>query len=404
MKQTTIILLTIYVLLLTHTSFSQPTDSLVSGQSQSQSDIIGNVRTILIDAFVQNDKQRVQELHRYLSENFDQDNYLTLFPAEKILLFAWSGDFKSMLYHIKEVDSIYIARMQTKITPISTNNFYKTLKNRVQQESDVIFSNLQSSFLTQEEKDFATIYLHYYLITDENYNTTVPIINTITRKFIKTYPNSEYIKLLDSYELKLSNWGWGYAMNFGYSAKTGDFSKYFHKNDGVMDLSIDATYKRVMANMGFSVAFGKVQEDIILSNDLVLPKNISASQINFYLSFGYRFFDNKRFILTPIAGIGCAWINPGSESERKENPSLEQFNYSYGLTTNIGIMTDIRFGRITRVPGQNFFYPSFFAMRLSYKFFHHNLKETPIHYNGNLHTITAGFSLYGKRIKSVKYK
>ncbi|MCL2728035.1 MAG: hypothetical protein FWD56_06605, partial [Bacteroidales bacterium] len=225
---------------------------------------------MLIDAFLQNDKQKVQELHQYLSENFDQNSYVTLFPFEKTLLFAWTGDFKNMLQYVKEVDSTYIAQMQIKIMPSSANNFYQTAKQRVQQEFEDILGNIQTSSLTQEEKDFAAIYLRYYLITDENYDTIVRTINTNTRKFVETYPQSEYIQSLDSYELRPSKWGSGIGINIGYATKTGAYSKSF-KNSASMDPYFEFAYNKIMTTMGVSVSFGEVREDIVISDDLVLP-------------------------------------------------------------------------------------------------------------------------------------
>lgn len=406
MKRTGMTFLVACMLLLAHTGFSQVNmESLVLSQPQSQMDIIGNTRAMLIDAFVQNDRQKVQELHRYLSENFDTDNYVTLFPIEKMLLFAWSGDFEKMLQYVKEADSAYIAQTETKIMPVSTNNFYQTLIKRVQQESNAILDNLQATSLTQEEKDFATLYLHYYLITDENYDVIVPVINANTRKFIEAYPDSEYMKLLYSYELRPANWGWGFGVSFGYSAKTGYFSKSFGKNDGAMDFYIDIAYKKTMVTMGFLGAFGRVRQEIIL-DDLVLSKSVSASTINPYLSFGYRFFEDRRLMVIPIAGIGTAFINPGTTDDRKNNPVLKRFDYSYGLTTHFGIMTDIKLGKIKRVPGQNFSYPHLCAVRVSYKFSYNTLKSEhiPIYYNGNIHTITAGIYFFVREIKHVKYK
>jgi hypothetical protein len=392
------------MLMLAHTSFSQTNvDSLFLDQ-QSQLNLIDKTRSLLIDAFVQNDKQKVQELHRYLSENFDQNNYITLLPVEKTLLFAWSGDFENMLQYAEEADSEYFAQIRTKIRPNFNNNFYQTIKNRVQQELEVILNDLQFSFLTQEEKDFAAIYLHYYLITKESYDTIVRTINTDTRKFIETYPDSEYMKLLESYELKPSDWGWNFGVNFGYSVKTGNLSNYFNKHDGAMDLYIGIAYKKIMAIIGLWGAFGRVQKDIIISDELVLPKGISASVDNLYLSFGYRFFDDKRFIITPIAGIGTAFVNPGTQKDREDNPTLKQFNYSYSLTTNFGLMTDIRLGKMKKIPGQNFAEPSFCAVRLGYRFSYNNITQAPTHYNGNLHNITVGILLHGRSIKSVKYK
>jgi len=393
------------MLLLAHTGFSQINiDSLLQHQPQSQSYLIDKARNVLIDAFVQNDKQKVQELHRYLLDNFDQNNYVTLFPGEQILLYAWSGDFERMLQCIKELNEEYIAQMRKKIMPISDNNFYQTAKERVQQESETILDNLQSSSLTQEEKDFTAIYLHYFLISNENRDTTIRKINSDTRTFITTYPNSEYIKLFDSYELKPANWGWGIGVDFGYNLKTGSFSEYF-KNGGFIDLYIDVAYKKIMITTGLGGTFGNARKDIVLSKDVILPQKMSGGGVtNFYLSLGYRFFDNKRVIVTPIAGIGSSWIKMGTTKEREDDPALKQFDHSYGLTANFGVMADIRLDKMKNLLGQNFADPSFFAIRLSYRFLYNNLTHTPIIYNGNMHTITVGFNLFGRMTNRVNYE
>jgi hypothetical protein len=243
-----------------------------------------------------------------------------------------------------------------------------------------------------------------YHRTNEDYETIIYKINTNTKTFIATYPDSEYIKLLESYELEPSKWGYGVGVNFGYSAKIGDISKFFSKNDGAMDLYIDIAYKNYLATTGIFSAFSNAREDIIREDGVILPKDISANIINFYLSFGYRFFDDKRIKITPIAGIGTARINPGSEQDRKDNSELKQFNYSYGLTTNFGIMADIRLGKMKNIPGQNFINPTFYGVRVSYKFFHNNLMDVPTLYNGNLHTITVGVNFFIRSTNQVKYK
>ena len=407
MKLIKVIFLSACMLLLIRTGFSQiNVDSLLQNQPPSQLDMIGKARTLLMDAFVQNDKQRVRELHRYLSENFDQDRYVTLFPTEKVLLFAWSDDFENMLQYAKKVDSAYIAQMKKKIMPPYANNFYQTVKERVQQELDLILGNLQDSSLTQEEKDFATVYLYYHIIsydTYENFDTIASKINADTRKFIATYPNSEYIKLLDSYEYEPSKWGWGFGVNFGYSVKTGNFPKSF-KNGGAMDFYVDVVYNKTMITTGFLGVFGNAKDDIIKSDGSVLPKNTTGNVTNLYLSLGYRFFDDKRLIVTPIAGIGTTWINPGATNDRDKNPTLKRFDYSYGLTTNFGIMADIRLGKMKRIPGQNFIDPSFSGLRISYKYSYNTLKDVPTFYDGNLHTLTIGLYLFARQINRVKYK
>ena len=392
------------MLLLAQLSFSQiNTDNSSEDLPQSQLNLIENARALLIDAFIQNNKQKIQELYQYLYEDFDQDSYVTLFPAERMLLFAWCEDFKSMLQYVKKVDSAYVEKMNTKIMPSSDNNFYETLFFRTQKEFDTILSNLQTSFLTQEEKDFLDIYLHYFLLTDENYDTAVVPINTSTRKFIGTYPDSEYINFLDSYEQKLSDWGFGFGLNFGYNAKNGDFSKYL-KDSFAFDMNIDVSYKKTMATVGLLLAFSPQRTEITNSENIVLPKDITPNITNIYLSFGYRLFENKKVIIMPNAGVGIGLILPGSDEDRNDIPELKQFDYSYRLTKNIGIMVDIRLGKIKKAEGQNFIEPSFGAIRIGYKFFNNYKSLTPEYYRGNLHTITVGYSFYGKTLKPVKYK
>jgi hypothetical protein len=413
MKHIKITLLIACMLMLAYTSSSQTSmNGLLSAESQSQLSLIDKARGLLIDAFIQNDQEKVQELHWYLFENFDQENYVTLFPEEQRLLLAWYGDFKNLLLYIEGVYSPYFntwTDTRTKVRPVYTHNFCEIIKKRVLQELDIILGNLQASSLTQEEKDFVAIYLHYYLIgnsffRDENYDAIVHTVNTSAKKFIATYPNSEYINLLRSYELKPSDWGGGFGLNLGYSAKTENLSKSL-KNDGTVGIYIDVVYKKTLLTTGFSIAFGKAREDIVISDKLVLPKDTSTSINNFYASLGYRIFDDKRFIITPIAGVGTAWIHPGSDKGRKENPTLKQFDYSYGLTANFGVMTDIRLGKMQRIPGQNFAEPSFFSVRLSYQFFYNNFKNAPpYYYNGNLHTITAGINIFIRNTDRVRYK
>jgi hypothetical protein len=401
------------MLILAHTSFSQTSvDSQILKQP-SQLDIIDKARSLLIDAFIQTDREKAQELHWYLSENFDLNNYITLFPEEQILLLAWYGDFKNLLLDIEKVNATYFDA-RTKVKPVYTHDFSEIIKKRVLQELDIILDNLQASSLTQEEKDFVAIHLHYYLIrenyygwvriTDENYDAIVHTINAKTRKFVATYPNSDYIKLLRSYELKPSDWGFGFGMSLGYSEKTGTYSNAF-KNGAYVDFNVDGTYKKFMATMGFSVGFGGARKNIVVSDNLVLSKDTSANLYNLYLSFGYRFFDDKRFIITPIAGIGTAWIEPGTTDERKENPTLKQFDCSYGLTTNFGVIADIRIGRMKKLRGQDFADPSYFAIRLGYRFSYNNIsRNIPTYYNGNLHTITAGINIFIRNTNHVKYK
>jgi len=400
MKQKKIIFLITNILLLTHTCFSQiNADSIMQYQSQNQLNIIYDARSMLMDAFVKSNKQKVQELHQYLSENFDQDHYVTLFPMEEILLFAWTNDFENMLRYAKKLNSTDIAQMQTKITPISTNNFYKTLRTQVQKELKEIQDNLQVSSLTQEEKDFAVIYLHYYLITDDNYDTIVRQINTDTKKFTATYPKSEFLALFEDYELKPSNWGIGVGICLGYSAKTGELSKSFNKHDGAADIFVNVFYRNIILSMGFITLSSKAQENIAISDKVFLPKDTSLDINNVCVSLGYRFLENKRFFITPMAGIGTTWTRYGGKEKRKENPALKEFDYSYGLTANVGIMIDIRLGKVKRLPGQNFVYPSFMAIRLSYKFLCNTLKDNPNYYNSNLHLITLGMLLFGRTIK-----
>jgi len=55
-------------------------------------------------------------------------------------------------------------------------------------------------------------------------------------------------------------------------------------------------------------AFTSVRKDIVL-NESVLPVGTSANFLSLYLSLGYRFFEGKRIMLTPVAGIGYAWVD-----------------------------------------------------------------------------------------------
>jgi hypothetical protein len=429
MRQSKKILLTTCTLLLAYTSFAQiNVDSLLQNQPLSKTEVVVRTRATLIDAFAANDRQKVKELHSYIFEKFEDDDYVALFPEEQILLFAWCGDFENLLAYRQKIDSAYLAQLRNKIMPPYTNNFYQSLEGRVQQEAKFILNSLQASSLQQEGKDFLVLLLRYYLLTDEDLyyfnrqpypysysklsfgaeyeraDIAIGQINVDTRKFIAAYPNSEHIKLLSTYELKPANWGFEMSVNFGYTAKTGDYSKSF-KNGGNIDMNVGVAYQKYVATIGLAGTFGSLRKDIVKSNGMVLPKDTSASLTNFYLSFGQRFFENKRIIVTPSVGVGTAWIKPGTTAGRKHDSVLEHFDYSYGLTTHIGVTADIRLGKMKKIVGQDFASPSFFAVRLNYKFSFNDIsKQAPTFYNGNLHTLTVGFYMFGRSIKTVAYK
>jgi len=392
--------------------FSQiSVESLIREQPLSTVETINRTRTLLLEAFVQNDREKVQEIRQFLSENFDENSFVTLFPFEQVLLLAWLNDFEEMLQHIKIYDTS-MAQIQRKIMPDFANNFYGVIVGRVEQEFETILDNLQASHLTQEQKDFSAIYLRYFFIpfTDpprhffgvsEEVDAILREVNTDTREFIATFPHSEYISLFHSFELEPFDWGFGFGIGGGYSAKTGDFSNFF-TNRGAAEMFIDITYKRFIATVGFSGVFGRSREDIHLSNGLIFPKDTSVDISTPYLTFGYRFFENKRIIVMPMVGVGAGFIRPGTPASRNDNPALRELNHTF-LTTSIGIATDIRLGSMRRMPGQNFPQPSFFAIRLKYKFSYSTWGQPPIHFNGNVHTITASFYMFGRGTRQVRY-
>jgi hypothetical protein len=425
MKRSRNIVLTICFCLLKNTSFSQTNiDRLLREQPPSDIELIDRARAMLIYAFEQNDRQDVRELHQYLSSNFDEDIYVTLFPDERILLSAWTGDFENMLRSIYKTPGLSRYRSHRfdppKIMPRPSNDVYETAKERLFKEFDIIIENVQTSSLSQEQKDFLAIYLHYYLLQENrrysgphggryfypvvNNDSLIRKVNADTRKFIATYPNSQYIIFLKSYEMKMSDWGGGFGVNIGYSEFTGNLSEHF-KNTASIDIYLEMLYKKyVMALEFFSVLGGKNRQDIE-HNGFILPKDTSINIPNVYVSLGYKFFENKRIELIPMAGIGTSWIRPSlTDEQKKQNPDLKQFNYWYGLTASLGISADIRLDRMDRVPGHDFAYPSFWMMRISYKFSYNTLRQNiPTFYNGNIHTISVGFRIGGKDIEPVRY-
>ncbi|MDR0436958.1 MAG: hypothetical protein LBH22_01505 [Bacteroidales bacterium] len=415
MQRSKIIVLITCVFLSGHTGFSQINiDSILREQPPSNIELIGRARGMSIDAFVRGDKQEVRKIHHYLFENFENSEFVALFPEEQILLFAWSGDFESLLHYIPKLTTDYHMQIRNKIQPISTNNFIQIARKQVGQELEAILDNLQMSSLSQEQKDFVSIYLryplvgnlyygYYYFVREINYDAIIRQINADTRTFLATYPNSEYINFLKSYELELNDWGFWLGMSAGYSLKTNNLSDYI-KSFVSVEIFLEVMYKKYMVGLGFFMIDSRARENIIKQEGWVLPKDTSVNMNNFYLSFGYKFFENKRVEITPTAGIGTTWMQVGTSESRKRNPELKHFNYSYGLTTSLGVSADIRLTEMLKIPGQDLVYPPWARLRVSYKFSYNTLKQNiPVFYNGNLHTIAVGICIGGKGVRRINY-
>ena len=84
--------------------FSQvdSTERQILNYDNSKSVIISKGRSLLLDKFIENDRDKVKEIKDYLIEKGEDENYIALYTAEYWLILYWTNEYEELLKSIKK--------------------------------------------------------------------------------------------------------------------------------------------------------------------------------------------------------------------------------------------------------------------------------------------------------------
>lgn len=381
-------------------SFAQ-TDSLrreILNYRESKTETIGKGRRLLLEKFLEGDKQKVQEIFRYLVENEEDEDYLAFYPHEKLLLYYWTEQYSPILKGLANFDSVITATVNTQIRP-REDMLYPKLAGYFLEMRAEIKSKIHFSDLSESEKELLKLNLDY-LLTDSNQPSEAQEdLNVQANKFLADYPNTKYEDYIrKNIRIQLSPSKCGYAFEFfsGYGFFTENLESNF-KNSIPMGIAFDIDYKRYVLYLRNYIGFSKTKNNIPFESGTWV-KDAQARVFLPEASFGYTLLDNKYVKLVPFIGISSADISPTTHDLEKI-PEYENVGLSFTTTYTSGLNLDLKLGETNNAmlnygPEQSYW---FARIRYSYNSPQFSGKYTG--FNGNFHSITIGIGGFGRALR-----
>jgi hypothetical protein len=362
-------------------------------------DYVPEVRLYLIERLAVSDREKVKELQNYLIEGEDK---LTrnLYLQEKILLRYWLGQFKALPELIVNPDPLDLQISDTVIILPPEDDLFTTLLNKVSNQAAYIKTVIeQNDSLNQEEKDFLTLSLDYFLGES---HVSQEQLNQQSKAFIKKYPNSEYRNLIiDSYYLKYekSKFGIDLSLLGGYHVNSGNVATLFD-NGFALGLGIGVVHKSWILQTAIHTGISRPKRDIYL-NDTRWEYNHSSNIFQFESSIGHIINDQKRLSFIPFLGIGTTSISPVISTEADEE-YYRGVAFKAKFTSYAGI--GIRF-KVPKEPIKSIFGPyssGFTYVKLQYRYSKPKLDAGYTGLGGEMHLISVSFGAFARELKSVK--
>ncbi|HUW04927.1 MAG TPA: hypothetical protein VMW01_01590 [Williamwhitmania sp.] len=380
------------MILLSFRAYSQP-DSLakaISAYEDKTEILITNGRKLLLSNFLDNNLLKVAEVKNFLVKTENKD-YIALYPYERWMLDYWTRDYADILQTTEQFDSTYYASFSYRIQPP-----YDLLERKVYEATSLniakLISNIDSSNLDSEKKDFLILNLRYINIQKEHNNYYQDTLNTLANAYLKKYPSSNYntyIRRYIRYQLVASTSYFIMDMGFGGYFNSGQLYSKFGSS-GLFSLGLAWKHERFNYILSCYLGSSKVKQDLVVENKQ-WTKGVVLDLVSAKLSFGYDILDIDRFRFSPNVGLVYTDYSPSQYNQPNEyiysdlkNTSKDFYAYSFGFNYDISFKPRMN----------NLIYISYLSfIRLSYGI---NIPfKSYSGYNGvvNYFTISYGFGL-----------
>jgi hypothetical protein len=300
------ILLIICLFLLKIGNVHAQTDSLMQTilmEGYTKPERITKARAYLQSAFEQEDWGTVNAWLGFMEEKLDDEEYTPTLSDERWLLYFWTGNYSQLFSEVSNYPTAIYEKIQYQEAPNPDGLFELVDKQSYERRYELV-KNMQSGFLSIDEKAFGSLLLDYLLRTDEDEKIKAEKNQKISN-FIQKYPKSRFRKyaedfMFDGETAKKRAWGLDLMINYGRNTYLlgANFKPNYAFNTGI-------TYGWKKVNLGFRAHFGTQKLRREFSDGLLFfVPDSSASIIDLGLELGFDVINNKDFRLTPFGGVG----------------------------------------------------------------------------------------------------
>ena len=348
---------------------------------------------MLLDEFRKNNMGTVAEIVHYFEKEIHDKNHIGLWPAEQILLYYWIEEYSVVIdFANYQLDDDPSSRNRGIIYP-TDNSIY----NEVVSASMADFNYLQEGILEQnfseDAEAFLILMLKRILAGEGSKFISMEQVNKEADMFIAKYsysPLTEIVKKHVSY--KFGDWVGGFYLGGGYTLPSGNMLDYVSAK-GALCFSLDLYYKKSAFMLSLQSGLGKVQQDIPVKNYGDWEKGESSSLTSVGLSLGYSVFDNKRFRVTPCAGISFGFVSPAGTDLDEE---LQQFIIGTSVAPMFHLNMTYRFINPYKLsPDNNIDYPAYgsFGINARISYVPGILRQEGGQYAGDIWYLTVGLNM-----------
>jgi hypothetical protein len=314
------------------------TDSLmrvISLESNIKPEKISQARAYLKTAFEEEDWGTVNAWLGFLETDLDDEEYAATLSDERWLLYFWTGNYATLFAEVSKYTQLVNEKIQYQEPPTTDGLFELVDKESYKRRFELV-KNMQSAFLSEDEKAFGSLLLDYLLRLDDNEaikkEKNEKIIN-----FLKKYPKSRFQNYAQNYMFdgetaKKRSFGFDMLVNYGKNTHLmgATFKPYYAFNFGII-------YGWKKMDVGFRAHFGtqKVRRGF---NDglLYFVPDSSAVVIDLGLELGYTILNTKDLKIAPFAGAGFNWLGVTSDNFTSEDFGKTFFK-SPSWTTGLSI-------------------------------------------------------------------
>ena len=340
--------------------------------------------------------ESVKEIRRYLMEDVEDKNYVSLYTVENWLVLYWTNEYNDLLDDIKSLDSLRMAEYDAKIQP-NKDLLYIKLKEASVENAETIRNRINESGLSSEYKMFLTLNFENLIADVQADEYVIDTLNNFAEVFLSKYPDSEYSDFTRKhirYKLISSDWGFGYELHLGYGIFTGALRDNYTNNAPLMGLALDIFYKKAELSLRCNFGFNKNRKDINYSSGVFEKKSKTRTYFP-EVSLGYAVADYDRFKISPFIGIGGVSISP-TENVIKEIPELKEVSLKMTTAYLIGVNLDIALGKKNTPayrPKANL------PLRVRYEYCFPRFEKKYDGLSGNMHYITIGIMVISRAVK-----